>query len=553
MKKKLFIFSIIAVLIVFMVVLASCGDNGGGNTNTNTSSDVQEYTIQYTDNTGNHTITVKNGDVYSLESIPSKTGYTFKGLFDLEEGGTQYVSATGNSVSPFTDNKNVTLYPQFDAKEYTIILDYQGAEATGTREIVVTYDSFIGALPTNLYVQNKNFTGWYTDKDMSGTQIADSNGVLPDKKLVNEENFDLSNKNGYIYLYAGFEYEKYTLTLYIGNSSVPEEITVEWGTYISSVQTETRVDGKAVLTWSKNRNDTYLTNVFDGKIESDMILYSCEYAPVIDFDSTGGNKVNSIVAKAGDTITIPTPERENYNFVGWFDTNGTQFTSTTMPENSLKLNAKWQPIILLNENGGTDVNDISAIVGEVIELPTPKRDGYVFAGWYKDGERIEISTMPENSITLSAGWYAEKIISKTVYNGGASSYKYSGLSSPSINSPLCFTLDYRDLIGDDVDLDKLTFEFTVEMSAGINIDEILVDCYNNKTFSEDTKLFSESFTELSTNYYAYTFEQELDKSDIVYICFYTPSGSNTNNSDNVMRICKLTYNIYSIDGNVVFD
>ena len=410
MKKKLFTLSIIAVLIIFMVVLASCGDNGGStNTNTNTSSDVQEYTIQYTDNIGNHTITVKNGDVYSLESIPQKTGYTFKGLFDLEEGGTQYVSATGNSVSPFTDNKNVTLYPQFDAKEYTIILDYQGAEVTGTREIPVTYNSKINTLPTNLTVLNKNFTGWYTAPNKEGTQIADKYGVLPDKKLVTEKTFDITNEDGYIYLYAGFEYEKYTLTLYIGESSVPEEVSVEWGTHISSVQTETRVDGKAVLTWSKSKNDTALANVFNGKVEGDMILYSAEYAPVIDFNSMGGKEVNSIVNRAGNTISLPTPKRENYTFMGWYDTNGSKFEATAMPENSLTLNAKWQANIMLNENGGTDVQDITAPVGEPIELPTPERAGYIFAGWYDaSGNKYESKAMPENSIVLTAKYYVIK-------------------------------------------------------------------------------------------------------------------------------------------------
>ncbi len=220
---------LVALIALACLLLVSCD----GTDESSSSTDVT-YTIQYTDNTGNHSITVKNGDVYSLESIPEKFGYEFLGLFDLESGGTQYVSATGNSLSPFTDNKNMTLFPQFKAKEYTVILNYGEADVTGVREMKVSYGADIGVLPTNLTVANKTFSGWFTEENKQGTQIGDKFGTLPDKKFLTEENFDLSNKNGFVYLYAGFKYQEYTLTLYIGSNATPEEIKVEWGTPIKS-------------------------------------------------------------------------------------------------------------------------------------------------------------------------------------------------------------------------------------------------------------------------------------------------------------------------------
>ncbi|MBQ7760556.1 MAG: InlB B-repeat-containing protein [Clostridia bacterium] len=467
MKNKILLLSVALIMFVVLSFTACSEDE-------NTEPPAPEsYTIQYTDNTGNHTINVKSGEVYSLEAIPQKTGYDFLGLFDMEEGGTQYVTSTGNSLSAFNDGRNITLFPQFKAKEYTLVLDYQGAEVTGTRQISVSFDSIIGDLPTNLTIPNKNFTGWYTEPNKAGKQIADKYGVNPMTAIVDESLISLADDKGRICLYAGFKYQEYTLTLYIGESSVPEEILVEWGTHISNVQTETRVDGNAVLTWSKSKNDTALANVFSGKVEGDMVLYSCEYAPVIDFNAMGGENVNSIVNRAGNTISLPTPKRENYTFMGWFDTTGTQFTSTAMPEASITLNAKWQANIMLNENGGTDVQDITAPAGTAIELPTPERAGYIFAGWYNGNEKYTSTAMPENSITLTAKYW--KINSKKIVLINDSENEFNSYNCPVISNYNEYQnyatnyIDVSDLYNKGITTINLIAHYDVKISDTYNI------------------------------------------------------------------------------------
>lgn len=94
--------------------------------------------------------------------------------------------------------------------------------------------------------------GWYTQPNREGAQIADAYGVIPTMSLVNSTNFDLSDPNGYIRLYAGFRGELHTVTFNFEENIPAEEIEVEHGTAISKVVTETRVNNKAVITWSKN-------------------------------------------------------------------------------------------------------------------------------------------------------------------------------------------------------------------------------------------------------------------------------------------------------------
>lgn len=318
-------------------------------------------------------------------------------------------------MAAFSDNKNIVLYPQFRAKEFTLILDYQGAAVTGSRSMKVAYNSEISELPLNLTLENKNFVGWYTQPNKQGIQVSDQYGVIPLKNIVNESIFDLSDPQGGIYLYAGFKNEEFTVSFYFTESGAPEEVKVEYGTPISEVQLETRVDGKAVIAWSKKRNDTNKENVFDGKVTSDMVLYATEYAPVIDFNSNGGNAVNYIIAREGDTISLPTPTRENYNFVGWETASGSTFNATTMPSTSVKLTAKWQAMIIFDTNGGTEAKSISEPQGTNIVLPKIEKEGYIFAGWFNEsGEKYTNTVMPDKSVLLKAKFYAYKTIAKVL-------------------------------------------------------------------------------------------------------------------------------------------
>lgn len=389
---------IMAAAVSAAACFAGCsfGSDGGEST-------PKEYTVQYTDNAGTHRITVTDGMPYSIEAVPEKTGYEFTGLFDAETGGTQYVSASGASLKPFGNKKNIVLFPQFRAKEYNVILDYEGAEITGVRQVKATYGEALPELPNNLTLAHNTFTGWYTAENCGGVQVADRYGLVPLVSVVNENNFDLSRDN--LNLYAGFEVEKYTVTCHYGTAAQSEQLLIAYDTPVSLIVPETRVDGKAPLTWSKTQGG----EVFSDKITEACDLYAVEYAPVIEFDVNGGNKENGVVARAGTTVTLPVPEKDFSKFLRWEDARGNEYTATTMPSESITLKAVWQAKIVFDENGGEKVSDISKAAGENIVLPTPEREGYIFAGWYTaDKDQYTATKMPSAGLALKAGWYKEK-------------------------------------------------------------------------------------------------------------------------------------------------
>ena len=395
------------VLMVSAVFFVACGeDTPQGEGEENTPPAETEYAIQYTDDNGVHTILVKNGALYSITDIPQRTGYTFLGLYDAEVGGTQYVNAAGSALGPFNDNKNVVLFPHFAANQYTLALDFQGAEVIGEREVAVEYGARLPELPKNLTLKDKEFMGWYTQPNCKGEQIADKYGILPGKSIVDEVTFDLSDERGIIYLYAGFRGQMYDVTFYFGDGIEPETVQVEHGTSIADVVPETRVNGLGVYRWSITENDTELADAFTGKVTSDLVLYAAQFAPVIDFEVNGGEEIVSLVLPVGSPLVLPNAKKKNYKFNKWTYADGSNAVIDSMPRQSVTLYAKWDAMLVFDTRGGESVQNISAEVGSTIELPIPARDGFIFAGWFDgEGEEYTSTHMPSESVMLKARWY----------------------------------------------------------------------------------------------------------------------------------------------------
>ena len=501
MKNKVLVTLLVALTIIpLMFCFVACDLKSG---------QPKEYVIQYTDDAGLHEITVKHNQLFSIEDIPQKEGYTFDGLFDAEVGGTQYVSAKGTSLAAFTDKKNMVLYPQFKPIEYTVILDYQGAQVTGSRQLTVAYDSSFPELPKNLLLEHKNFVGWYTKPNCEGVQIADQYGLIPLVSVLNGENFDISATT--FYLYAGFDVEKINVTCCFENGET-EVVQVDYDTPVSQIVPKKRVDGKAPITWSKSQNG----EIFNGTIVGDTVLYAVEYAPVIELDSNGGNKVTPIVAREGSTIALPIPTKDLAEFVCWKDVQDNVYTSTTMPSSSISLKAVWQAKIVFDENGGTDVDDISAPTGTSITLPVPVREGYDFAGWYtKSGEAYMSTTMPSEGVMLYAKYYTLIKSSGTLlYTDEANSFSWE-------STPMKMWLTEEFLKTEDLNV-TITIDFDAkDVGQGIfgGSDKWWIELVDSKGNDAEV-LASTTMKTSSSNYQHYSFQFTINSSKVGSKEFY---------------------------------
>lgn len=65
----------------------------------------------------------------------------------------------------------------------------------------------------------------------------------------------------------------------------------------------------------------------------------------LSFNPNGGNGVESVVAKNGDSVTLPSATKQGYTFTGWLDSNGiihNAGSSYTMPIGGDELVAQWK-------------------------------------------------------------------------------------------------------------------------------------------------------------------------------------------------------------------
>lgn len=525
-KRTSIVCCIMAILMAGILSLSGCGFfefGGGGGTS---SVAPKTYTIQYTDDAGTHTLEVEDGSPYSLESIPRREGYDFIGLFDAEVGGTQYVLANGSSVSPFTDKQNMVLFPQYKAKQYTVILDYGGAAITGERQVEVSYGESLPELPKNLTLDHSTFSGWYTAANCGGVQVADEYGLVPVVSVFNSDNFDLMGE--YITLYAGFETETFTVTFNFGNGIQPEEMQIAYNTPISQVVPETRnSEGQAVLSWSKTSSGD---QIFTGNITDDTVLYAVEWAPVIELDPNGGETIAPVVAREGTTVALPTPVRENYKFLHWETMSGEEANITKMPADGAQLKAVWQAMLVFDENGGTEVKDISQEAGTAITLPTPEKEGFIFAGWYNaDEEKYESKSMPAASVALKAGWYTVKtetwVLIKDSNNEddwARSARKYS--SSTEASGPQADwrrEIDLSEYIPSDGANIKISVHYDMKTSRSTSIFDGGLYLYDNTIVSDANFLMKHIDSVSSTSWKSFSFTADLSiRTNRLFFCYY---------------------------------
>lgn len=304
MKKSISkISTFIAFIMLFVVMLAAC--------NTGESDEpTGKYKIMYSDGAKAHKIEVEYGDVYSIDTpLPSMFGYDFMGLYDAEVGGTQYVSSSGVSVSPFNDRRNIVLYPRFEAKKYNLILDYGEANSTGVTSVTVEYDAKIPVLPGALTISDKyfmNFTGWYTKENCKGTMVGDSYGNSTIS--MNAELANLSDESRNIKLYAGFAAETYTVKLYSDDGKFEiKSFEIAHGTLLSDVVNNISDRGIRVLSWCEYVNGTPI-NTTNFAVEGNLNLYAKEYgtSALATFEERTKQRItdDGVAKNYADTINV---------------------------------------------------------------------------------------------------------------------------------------------------------------------------------------------------------------------------------------------------------
>ena len=170
----------------------------------------------------------------------------------------------------------------------------------------------------------------------------------------------------------------------------------------------------------------------------------------IAFESNGGTMYYSVRALSGDMISLPTPEKEGYEFIGWYD--NAELAGEALSDNyTIKENdtlyAKWdayEGTIIFESNGGTEYNSVT-FEAQKVEIPTPKKEGFVFGGWYKNenfaGDMVIGTILPKGDMTLYAKWDA--ITGSVVFeSNGGTKYEKVDTAGQKVQLPTPVKEDY---------------------------------------------------------------------------------------------------------------
>ena len=160
-----------------------------------------------------------------------------------------------------------------------------------------------------------------------------------------------------------------------------------------------------------------------------------------------GGAVADLTAVPVDTELVATaPEKDGYTFTGWevtglpADVDTTKATiSFTMPANKVTLKAQYKKnTYTLTVDGVDEQRDFE----ENVTVTAPKKDGYTFTGWEKEGLPADVDTtkatisftMPANNVTLKAQ-YTENVPEKYTVTMGDETTEYAVGADVTIIAP----------------------------------------------------------------------------------------------------------------------
>lgn len=409
------------------------------------------FTMDYSEPQYTYYGTKNNIDI----TIPTKTGYTFKGyrsIADVTFGSTSAVlgdaytipsgtlyydengkfvavstDSNGNFLSLFSSPSTISLVAEWEANTYTVTLDKQDGTG-GTNSVTATYDS---AMPSASAPTRTGYTfgGYYSEANGGGTQYYNAD-------MSSAHIWDVAD-NGT--LYALWTANSYTVTLNaIGGTGGTASVTAIYDSAMPSATAPTGT-GYNFLGYYYNDTQYYDENMnsvraWDRAEATTLIAHWLpkQCTVILDADAVVTTPGTAYVNNVTYNQPMPTPEgltaptRTGYTFGGYYighNGSGTQYYTASMTsatnwledtESETTLYAKWtanQYTVSFNARGGSPTpGDITVTYDEEYgSLSTPTRYGFSFNGWYTgetSGTQVTSSTTVHitDDQTLYAHW-----------------------------------------------------------------------------------------------------------------------------------------------------
>lgn len=347
--------------------------------------------------------------------------HKFLGWFTEAEGGE---AVTEDTVV----TSNMKVYAQWDATKFTLTFDTQGGDPVESQTVEI--GDAVKKLPTPVR-EGYTFLGWF-DAAEGGNPVKSIDAMTGDVTLYAqwEKKEDPTEP-------TDPDKETFTLTFDAQGGTTVKAQKVEEGAAVTNLP-KTEREGYKFLGWfdaAEGGNRVTRINAMSG----DMTLYAQwkEKDPTdpedpektvhtVTFDTRGGEEIPAQEVKDGEGLMeLPTPVREGYTFLGWFDAaeGGNQVEFLQEVFDDVTLYAQWEAedpedpekqvfTLTFDTQGGETIAPMEVTEGDAVtNLPTPAREGYAFLGWFdavEDGNPVTAISEMSEDVTLYAHWLKEK-------------------------------------------------------------------------------------------------------------------------------------------------
>ena len=392
-----------------------------------------DYKISYTLNGGNygtyHPTTATYNDVINI-SNPTRTGYTFKGW---SASGLSNTAMTGTSSSLSKWDGKLTKNTYFanlitrDNGTVTLSAQWQinNIKATLRRNYFKNDETTIGSPPSSNYVstgttfnnlpsptrEGYNFIGWNTKDDGSGRYYKSSTNFNDLTQVEAGHCVATANAGNIEFtLYAIWEANDYKINYNLAG-----------GSHGSSHPTTAKYDSVVNIS-----NPTKVGYTFTG------------------WSATTSSGLNTTTAKAGTSNSLSALKTWNGSA-----TKNTYFANLTAIDNrTVTLTANWTANTYTINYSLGDNTSFPATLGSKapksatydisIEISTPTREGYVFAGWTLSGDDISTAQSGASSTSLTA------------WDGGANRNRYFKNLTPDASGSVTMKATWQATIASSI-------------------------------------------------------------------------------------------------------
>ena len=366
----------------------------------------------------------------------TRAGYTQVGWSTVDGGEKVY-----GFEDVYTQNEALTLYPVWNANQYTITFDTAGGSEIAP--ITQDYGTEITA-PDNPTRKGYTFKGW--DKEIPETMPAENMTVK-----------------------AQWEINQYTIAFDTNGGSEIAPITQDYGTEITAPDNPTR-KGYTFKGWDKEIPETMPAENMTVKAQWEINQYT------IAFDTNGGSEIAPITQDYGTEITAPdNPTRKGYTFKGW-----DKEIPETMPAENITITARWK--------------DTEKPTGEII-IGTNKWNEFLneltFGIFFKDTQEVTINAVDNSGVVFVSYLVTDKELSEAELN----SLVFRAYEEPFCIDPNGEYIVYVMLVDENINItylrsDRITLD---------NIQPVISGIENGKIYCEaQTVIVDEKYVDTVT-------------------------------------------------------